>query len=120
MNHFKSSDIYTLEFFSGDEITCDGVQELYNKISETTYIGDKLRFYPNNARWDICSTIPKITSAELYNGQNYQPLNPGENFGYLKKVEIDQLGETYLGRHSMVLLNGIPNDISVVAGIGID
>ena len=117
LNHFKSSDIYTLEFFSGDEITCDGVQELYNKIAETTYIGDKLRFYPNNARWDICSTIPKITSAELYNGQNYQPLNPGENFGYLKKVEIDQLGKTYLGRHSMVLLNGIPNDISVVAGI---
>ncbi|MBW8334024.1 MAG: T9SS type A sorting domain-containing protein [Prolixibacteraceae bacterium] len=117
LNHFKSSDIYTLEFFSGDEITCEGVKELYNKISGTSYIGDKLRFYPNNAKWDVCSNIPKITSAELYQGQNYQPLNPGENFGYLKKVEIDQVGTTYLGRHDLVLLNGIPNDISVVAGI---
>lgn len=117
LNHFKSSDIYTLEFFSGDEITCEGVEELYNKISGTSYIGDKLRFYPNNAKWDICNTILKITSAELYKGQNYQPLNPGENFGYLKKVEIDQVGTTYLGRHDLVLLNGIPNDISVVAGI---
>ncbi|OFX63718.1 MAG: hypothetical protein A2066_12090 [Bacteroidetes bacterium GWB2_41_8] len=117
LNHFKSSDIYTVEFFSGDEITCEGVKELYNKISETSYIGDKLRFYPNNARWDVCSNIPKITSAELYQGQNFQPLNPGENFGYLKKVEIGQVGTTYLGRHDLVLLNGIPNDISVVAGI---
>lgn len=117
LNHFKSSDIYTLEFFSGDEITCEGVQELCTKIAETSYIGDKLRFYPNNAKWDICTQIPKITSEELYKGQNYQPLNPGENFGYLKKIEIDQISETYLGRHAMVLLNGIPNDISVVAGI---
>jgi hypothetical protein len=117
LNHFKSSDIYTLEFFSGDEITCEGVQELCTKIAETSYIGNKLRFYPNNAKWDICTPIPKITSEELYKGQNYQPLNPGENFGYLKKIEIDQIGETYLGRHAMVLVNGIPNDISVVAGI---
>lgn len=117
LNHFKSSDIYTLEFFSGDEISCEGLLELYNKIAETSYIGERLRFYPNNGRWDLCSQVPKITSAELYDGQNYQPLNPGENFGYLKKVEIDQLGETYLGRHAIALLNGIPNDISVVAGI---
>jgi len=117
LNHFKSSDIYTLEFFSGDEISCDGLLEMYNKIAETSYIGHRLRFYPNNGRWDICNQLPKITSAELYEGQNYQPLNPGENFGYLKKVEIDQIGETYLGRHAMVLLNGIPNDISVVAGV---
>jgi hypothetical protein len=117
LNHFKSSDIYSLEFFSGDEISCDGLTELYNKIAETSYIGPRLRFYPNNGRWDLCGDVPKITSAELYEGQNYQPLNPAENYGYLKKVEIDQIGETYLGRHTLVLLNGIPNDISVVAGI---
>lgn len=117
LNHFKSSDTYTLEFFSGDEITCEEIKELYDKIAETTYIGDKLRFYPNHPKWDVCSEIPKISSAELYNGQNYQPLNTGENFGYLKKVSIDQVGQTYLGRHDLVLINGIPNDISVVAGI---
>jgi pyruvate, water dikinase len=115
LNYFLSSDIYTLEFFSGDEITCNGVQELYNKIVETSYIGDKLRFYSNNGRWDHCDNITKITSDELYKGQNYQPLNPSENIGYLKKVEIDQVGITYLGHHAIVLLNGIPNDVSVVA-----
>ena len=117
LNHFKSSDIYTLEFFSGDEITCDGVLEFYNRIKETSYIGEKLRFYPNNPKWNICDNIPQIASDELYKGQNYQPLNPAENFGYLKKVDIDQIGETYLGHHAIVLLNGIPNDISVVAGV---
>lgn len=117
LNHFKSSDIYSLEFFSADEITCDGVKQVYDKIAATSYIGDQLRFYPNHMKWDLCGQVPKISSTELYNGQNYQPLNPGENFGYLKKVEIDQIGTTYLGRHDLVLINGIPNDISVVAGI---
>ena len=117
LNHFKSSDLYTLEVFAGDEISCDGLQEIYDKIAATSYIGDRLRFFPNNARWDACSSIPMITSAELYAGQNYQPLNPGESYGYLKKVEADQIGSTYLGRHVLALINGIPNDISVVAGI---
>ena len=117
LNHFKSSDTYTLEVFAGDEISCEGLRELYDKIAQTSYIGDRLRFFPNNARWDACSSVPMITSAELYAGQNYQPLNPGENYGYLKKVEADQIGSTYLGRHDLALINGIPNDISVVAGI---
>lgn len=117
LNHFKSSDTYTLEVFAGDEISCEGLRELYDKIAQTSYIGERLRFFPNNARWDACSSVPMITSAELYAGQNYQPLNPGENYGYLKKVEADQVGSTYLGRHDLALINGIPNDISVVAGI---
>jgi hypothetical protein len=117
LNHFKSSDTYTLEVFAGDEISCEGLGELYDKIAQTSYIGDRLRFFPNNARWDNCSAIPRITSAELYEGQNYQPLNPGENYGYLKKVEAGQVGSIYLGRHDLALINGIPNDIPVVAGI---
>lgn len=117
LNHFKSSDVYTLEVFSGDEISCEGLQELYDKIAQTSYIGNRLRFFSNNARWDRCSSLPMISSAELYAGQNYQPLNPGENYGYLKKVEAGRTGSTYLGRHDLALINGIPNDISVVAGI---
>ncbi|HLN71905.1 MAG TPA: PEP/pyruvate-binding domain-containing protein [Prolixibacteraceae bacterium] len=117
LNHFKSSDVYTLEMFAGDEISCEGLRELYDKIAATSYIGNRLRFFPNNARWDRCSAVPRITSAELYEGQNYQPLNTGENYGYLKKVEADQIGTTYLGRHVLALINGIPNEISVVAGI---
>jgi hypothetical protein len=117
LNHFISSDIYTLDFFSGDELDCSDIKTVYDKIVATTFIGNKLRFYDNSNKWETCSGLNLIGSDELYAGQNYQPLNTQENYGYLKKIDITNLAVTYVGRHDIVLLNGIPNDIPVVAGI---
>src|SRR4030042_3536388 len=117
VNHFTSSDIYTLDFFPGDELECADIETVYDKVTETFYIGDRLRFYATSSGWEDCTNVPLIFSDELYRGQNYQPLNPGANYGYLKKITITELPGTYLGRHDIVLLNGIPIDISVVSGI---
>ncbi|HLO60206.1 MAG TPA: PEP/pyruvate-binding domain-containing protein [Bacteroidales bacterium] len=117
LNLFVSSGIYTLDFFSGDQLSCRQIEEVYNKVVQTTYVGNNLRFYANNLKWDECNSIPSITSNELFSGQNYQPLNPEEAYGYLKKFTLDELKTEYAGRHDIVVLNGIPNDISVVAGI---
>lgn len=117
VNHFTSSDIYTLDFFPGDELDCIDIETVYDKVTETFYIGDSLRFYATSSGWEDCTNVPLISSDELYKGQNYQPLNPGANYGYLKKITITELPGTYLGRHDIVLLNGIPIDISVVSGI---
>ncbi|MBN2275493.1 MAG: T9SS type A sorting domain-containing protein [Bacteroidales bacterium] len=117
INHFTSSDIYTLDFFAGDELDCSDIETVYNKVAETSYIGNRLRFYANASGWLQCVNVTLISSDELFRGQNYQPLNPTANYGYLKKVAVNDLSGTYLGRHDIVLLNGIPLDISVVAGI---
>jgi len=117
LNFFKASGIYTLDFFAGDELECAQIEKVYKKVSETTYIGTNLRFYINNIRWESCTAVPAISSGELFAGQNYQPLNPDEGYGYLKKFTLDELKTQYAGRHDIVVLNGIPNDISVVAGI---
>lgn len=117
LNHFSASNIYTLDFFAGDELTCAQIEKVYNKVVQTTYIGEKLKFYVNTTKWDGCTAVPSITSDELYAGQNYQPLNPEEAYGYLKKLTLEELETQYVGRHDIVLLNGIPNDITTVAGI---
>jgi hypothetical protein len=117
INHFTSSDIYTLEFWAGDELDCNDIKKVYSAISATSWIEGDLRFFANATKWDVCSDVPIITSDELYQGQNYQALNPQSNFGYLRKIDTTEIGTTYLGRHDIVLLNSIPLDITVVAGI---
>lgn len=117
INYHKTIDKYVFEFGSIDLVDCEGVKDTYSKILATSFFGDKLFFYANNLRWQDCQGFPVITSEELYEGQNYQALNPEEGYGYLRKVETDDLPDTYLGRHDIVLLNGIPNNLSVVAGI---
>jgi hypothetical protein len=117
LNHFTASGIYTLDFFAGDELDCSQIARVYQKVMQTTYIGSTLRFYANNMQWVNCPSVPSVTSDELFAGQNYQPLNPGEAYGYLKKFTLPELESGYAGRHDIVLLHGIPNDIAVVAGI---
>lgn len=117
INYHTNIDKYIFMFASLDLISCEGVKETYRKVLETSYFGDKLYFYANNQRWEDCPDIPMITSEELYLGQNYQALNLEENYGFLRKVDINELETEYLGRHDIVLLNGIPNDLSVVSGI---
>ncbi len=117
INYYKALDKYVVRFYAGDEMDCPQILEIFNKIYATSYLKGKLYLYANNTKWEGCSSVPIISSDELFEGQNYQGLNLAEGFGYLRKVNINTLNETYLGKHDIVLLNGIPNDVSVVAGI---
>jgi len=116
LNYYKDLDKYILHFVSVNEMPCEKIKELYDEIIATSYLEGKLFLLTNRPEFNLCD-VPSISTEELYAGQNYQALNLTENYGYLKKVEIGDLENAYLGRHDIVLLNGIPNDVSVVAGI---
>jgi len=116
LNYYKSLDKYILHFVSANEMSCEQLIFFYDKIIATSYLEGKLFLLANRPEFNLCD-VPIITPEELYDGQNYQALNLAENYGYLNKIELDDLENTYLGRHDIVLLNGIPNDVSVVAGI---
>lgn len=117
INYFYDLDIYTFEFFSGTGAECDDIYLCYEMLLETSYMKDKLFFYSTNSLWDNCNDIPTITPNELFDGQNYQALNIAENYGYLQKVNISDIGTTALQRHDILLTDGIPLDIGVIAGI---
>lgn len=117
LNLFKSSGIFTLDFWAGDELSCQEIENVYKKIASTSFFGNKLRFYANSQKWEKCTSVPLITAAELYKNQNYQALNFSESYGYLKKFTLENLKTEYAGRRDILLLNGVPNDISAVAGI---
>ena len=117
INYFRSSGTYVIEFFATDDINCEQVNTVYNKLLATTYFGNHLYLFPNSAQRNNCTGVPIITTDELYGGQNYQCLNPEENYGYLRKIDISSIDKEYLGKHDIVLTNGIPIDIPVVSGI---
>lgn len=116
LNYFKSSDTYTLDFHVGNGANCEDIKLVYDKIFATSYIGKKLFLNVSTDAQRACD-VPKITDVELYKGQNYQALNNASFFGYLRKIDISKVEKTYLSRHDIAVVNGIPGDISVVAGI---
>lgn len=117
INYFKSQDIYVLEFWAFDAIDCEHISKLFDKILATSYFENKLYFFSNTTRWDNCTDIQTISSEELFTGQTYQCLNPGETYGFLKLTDIQSTSNNYFGKHDLVVLNGLPNDLPVVSGI---
>jgi len=117
INYFKELDIYTFEFFASDGATCEDAYTVSQKIIQSSYLKDKLYFYTTNSLIENCTNIPVIGANELYEGQNYQALNIAEGYGYLKKIEITDIPSAVLEKHDIVLTNGIPFDIPVIAGI---
>ncbi len=117
INYHKNIDKYVFEFFAYDRVDCEGIKNTYQKLLETSFFGDKLYFNANNLEWKLCEDFPIIDANELYNGQNYQALNLEESYGFLRAIDINVLSFEQPGRHDIVLLYGIPNDLSVVSGI---
>jgi pyruvate, water dikinase len=117
INHYSASDIWGLEFFPGDMVSCKHIEQLYHAVARSSYFGDSLRLVVNAERFGNCSAVRSISQTEIMAGQTYQPLNLCEGYGYLRKVQADQLPITSLTSHDIVLLDAVPLDIVPVAGI---
>lgn len=116
LNYYESQNRYVLQFIAANEIKCDFIETIFNRMKETSFIGDDLEFYSIKPGWDNCD-VKHVDAEVLFKGQNYQALNLTENYGYLKRIDIGDLENEYVGRHDLVLTNAIPNDLPVVAGI---
>jgi hypothetical protein len=61
--------------------------------------------------------VPVISTDALYEGVDYQPLNPGTTTGILRFHTADEVDGQYTPYREVVVLDEVPNDISIVAGI---
>lgn len=118
LNYYQRVDKYVLQFVTAVEMSCGQVELLYDKILNTSFLErENLSFFPIKQEWGACTEVEQISSEELYQGQNYQGMNLAQNYGYLRKISATDLNATYVGRRDIVLTDGVPNDLPVVAGI---
>jgi hypothetical protein len=61
--------------------------------------------------------VKTITTDQLFEGIDYQPLNLGMSMGKLRFLTAAQLETEYVNFRDIVVLDRVPNDISVVMGI---
>ncbi|MGL1934031.1 MAG: PEP/pyruvate-binding domain-containing protein [Fibrobacterales bacterium] len=122
VNHYTDLNIYTLEVSSRDEISAEGIINFYNTIAESSYFSDIFYFMPVSNYLQrhnevLAQEIPLMNRDSIYKDQVYQPLHLSHSYGYLRKMAVDSVEDTYHNTHDIILTNGVPNDISVVSGI---
>jgi hypothetical protein len=117
---FLDSGHLVFEMAAGDDAGVDIIELAFGKVKERLFDGDRLKYRPvANGQEQLVPElhIPVITTQELFAGQVYQPLNATEGFGTLRFRKVSQLQGDPILPVDIVVLDRVPNDISVCSGI---
>ena len=117
LNYYSGIDTYVIHYVSATELTCTQLETVSKQLADSFIKESTIRLYPSEVSWKNCEKIDQITSEALYQGQLYQGLNLGANYGYLRKLSADSIEKATISRRELILTDGIPNDLPVVAGI---
>jgi hypothetical protein len=122
LTYYQGPAVWTYEISPYDNASAELIELAYDRIRAASFIGEDLYFHPTSG--EIEARIPElpddikvITTDELYAGIDFQPLNLGVSMGRLIFRTADELEGTYLSFRDIVVLDAVPNDISVTAGI---
>ncbi len=120
--HYLDQDLLTLEFSAGDTASADMIVEGYQHVAAGLYDGENLLYRPvsndhEQMLDELSAQIPVIRTEEVFLGQTYQPLNPVVGYGTLQFRRVAELGGRPVGPTDIVVLDRVPNDISLVSGI---
>jgi len=122
VNYYEGADVWAYEIAPYDTATADMIERAYRLVRKNAYFGKGLYFHPTSdavsAEADkLPDSVPIITTDELFEGIDYQALNLGVSKGQLRFLRAQDLETEYLTFRDIVVLDEVPNDISVCTGI---
>lgn len=122
VTHYAGPDVWVYEVSPYDTASAEMIATAYHAIASKTYFGDKLYFHPTSiAVQAVAAKLPAsvkvISTDELFAGIDYQPLNIATGVGRLTFLSAQQAEHGPVYFRDLVVLDAVPNDIGVVAGI---
>jgi hypothetical protein len=123
ITHYEDVGVWALELSPYDTASADMIATLFRAVKAAAFFGTALAFHPTSdaikaTAKKLPGDIPIITTDQLYAKIDFQPLNPARAVGRLFFTTADALDQgQYVSYQSIVVLDEVPNDISVVSGI---
>jgi hypothetical protein len=122
LTHYEGPDLWVLEISPYDTMSAAMITTLYTAVKGKLWDPGLLGFHPtsDNVSAEAASltdAVSIVTTDDIYAGITYQPLNLAVAYGRLHKLTAAELATTYVSYREIVVLDAVPNDITVVAGI---
>lgn len=122
VTRYEGPGLWVFEISPYDTASADMITRAYRKVSENSFFDGELYFHPtseNVARVlpELPEDIKVVSTEEIFAGIDYQPLNLAESYGRLRFMEAAALDTEYPSFRDIIVLDKVPNDVSVVAGI---
>lgn len=122
LNHIKGTDKWIFELAASDHMPIPLIERFFNLVTNSTFIGKKLKFYLNNPEqmeWFQQNKfkISCVKSDYIFNELTYQEVVSGSNIGILKQYKIKDLERIKPNSNEIVILDGTPDVLPNVRGI---
>ena len=120
--HYLDQELHTFELAAGDTANADLIEHGFRVTADAMDNGDELRYRPVSADQEallpeLAERIPTVATDAVFSGQLYQALNRGVGYGTLRFRRTATLSGEPLVPTDLVVLDRVPNDLSMVAGI---
>ena len=115
-------NVWAYEVSPYDTASAEMIAEAYHRIAEHAFFGTHLYFHPTSEAVaaeakNLPEDVKVITTQELFKSITYQPANLATSTGKLRFLTSEDLEAGDLQFRDIVVLDHVPNDIGVVAGI---
>jgi len=122
VTYFEEPEVFTYELAPYDTASVEMLVKSIGLLADASYFGDQLYYHPVSQEQlaragELPDDIAVITTDELYAGISYQPLNLAETIGQVRILDVDDLATEYVSPRELAVLDRVPNDIAVVAGV---
>jgi pyruvate,water dikinase len=122
ITYYAEPAVFAYELAPYDNASVEMIELAFRKLAAASYFGAELKFHPTSEEQlaragELPDDIAVITTDELFAGITYQPLNLGETYARVHVLTAAELDTTYVSPREIAVLDRVPNDISVVAGV---
>jgi pyruvate, water dikinase len=122
ITHYEEPDVWAYEIAPYDTATPDMIVKAFRLLAEAAYFGRRLAFHPTSEEQvsratELPAEVPWLATEQIFAGTSYQPLNLGETVGAVRLVAAADLASTHLTPREIAVLDRVPNEIGVVAGV---
>jgi pyruvate,water dikinase len=121
LNYYSGINVYALELMAEDDTKAEDINDLYKKIAALTYFPDKIKMLVSSPemekRFATIPALPIVLADDIYKGRQFVSLNKGRAYGYLRKVDSKDFEKYSFNKYDIVILNGLPNQLTVVSAV---
>ncbi len=122
VTHYEGPDIWALQIAPYDTASAAMIEKLYAVVKKNIFVGSTLWFNPTSdsvltEAKKLPASVKIKTTDEIFASIDYQPLNLATTVGKMRFVNAADLDSVYVGFREIIVLDRVPNDISVVAGM---
>jgi len=122
VTYYEDPKQWVFEIAPYDTASAELITTIMTALRANTYFGKELSFHPTSSAVELeakklSADIKVVTTDQLFAATEYQPLTLGQSVGRLHFVKAEQLKTEYLGFREIIVLDKVPNDITVVSGL---